>query len=137
MFNVFNSIRTLRRLTQREEGFFQSLTDRAVRFTKNEDLVLVEKIFAKAVKQMQKMPQEPNAVENCDFDTTRFVILGAGVFANLIGHGFGRTGITRARSCRFHSSPNDQWTPSAPDPCAPAGRGRKTAGRVPMAVNQD
>lgn len=42
--------RTLRRLAQSQKGFFQGLTNRAVRLPKHKDLVLVEKVFTKAMK---------------------------------------------------------------------------------------
>ena len=54
--NQPGSIRALRRLAQREECFFQSLADRAVRLAENEHLILVEEIFAEAMKQMQEVP---------------------------------------------------------------------------------
>src|SRR5229473_4340066 len=73
-------IRTHCRLAQSEKCLFQSLTNRAVRLAKNNHLVLVEKVFAKAVKEMQEVAQESNAIENRNFDTSRFVIFGAGIF---------------------------------------------------------
>jgi hypothetical protein len=80
------SIRTFSRLAQGEKRLFQALTDRTVRLVKNEGLVLVEKILPQSVKDMQEMSQESNAIENRDFDTTGFVILGAGVFPNVVCH---------------------------------------------------
>ena len=39
---------------------------------------------------MQEVAQESNAIEYRDFDTARFVILGAGVFPNVICHRLSR-----------------------------------------------
>ena len=88
--NGFNSIRTFCRLPQCEKSFFQALTDCAVRLAKNEHLVLIEKIFAKPMKQMQEVSQESNAIENRDFDAACFIILGAAIFTNVVGHRLGR-----------------------------------------------
>src|SRR5208337_1863924 len=71
--NTMNSIRTFNRLAQGEKRLFQALADRTVRLEKNEGLVLVEKFLPQSVKEMQKMPQESDAIENRDFDTARFV----------------------------------------------------------------
>ena len=52
-------------------------------------MILVEEIFPQTMKEMQEMAQESDAIQNCDFDTARFVILGAGLITNVVGHGFG------------------------------------------------
>ena len=83
-------IRTFCRLTQCEKRFFQALADRAVRLVKNQGLILVEKILSQPVEEMQEMPQESDAIENRDFDAARFVILGTGIFPNVVSHGFSR-----------------------------------------------
>jgi|GEM_PF-5210298 len=62
---------------QSEKRFLQTLADCAVRLVKNEHLALVEKIFVKTMKQMQEVAEESDAIQNRDFDTASFVILGA------------------------------------------------------------
>ena len=84
------SVRAFCRLAQGEKCFFQALAYRAVRLVKDEGLVLVEKVFPQPVKEVQEMPQESDAIENRDFDATRFVILGTGIFPNVICHKLSR-----------------------------------------------
>jgi hypothetical protein len=42
------------------------------------------------MEEMERMPQESNAIENCGFDAARLVILGAGVFTDLVSDSLGR-----------------------------------------------
>ena len=40
------------------------------------------------MKEMQEMSQESDAIKNGDFNAASFIILGAGIFANVVGYGF-------------------------------------------------
>lgn len=72
---ICGSLGAFRRLTQGEKRLFQALADSAIRLVKNESLVLAEEIFPQPVEEMQEMAQKSDAIENCDFDATRLVIL--------------------------------------------------------------
>lgn len=51
----FSLIRTFRRLAQGKKSLLQGLADGAVRLLQHKNLVLVEEIFAKPMKQMEEM----------------------------------------------------------------------------------